>query len=199
MAAPTYTPGTVGNVLNAVPIAAGKNAAALVDLSTVLGGALDCSMATGAPPPTAATTFAAYRVHAAGAAGNTNLSAGVTAGATAIGVNSAAGIGKGQKIAIVTAAGLVGEAVTVASVSGTALTLSAGTTGAYSAGDLVFLIEQTASGGTVAPGSSWAANTTYGTSIYPPSAWVWIVQASNGDATNSVTVTVTLDKNPAFS
>ena len=55
MAAPTYSAGTLGNVLNGVALAAGgtKNAAALVDLSTVLGGALHCQMTTGATAPTA--------------------------------------------------------------------------------------------------------------------------------------------------
>jgi len=202
MAAPTYSAGTVGNVLNGVTLAAGgtKNAAALVDLSTVLGGALHCQMATGSTPPTAATTFRCLRVYAATVtAPNATLSSAVVAGATSITVSSAAGITRGQVIAIVTAAGLVGEIVTVTSIAGNTLTLAAGTINAYSSGDLVFLIEQAASGGTVAPGSSWAANTTYSTSIYPPSAWLWIVQATNNDTAQAVTVSVTLDKNPAFS
>jgi hypothetical protein len=201
MAAPTYSAGTVGNVLGGVTLAAGgtKNAAALVDLSTALGGALHCQMTTGATPPTAATTFRCFRVYAATAAApNTTLSGAAAAGATSIAVGSAAGIAKGQAIAIVTAAGLVGEIVTVSSIAGTTLTLSAATINAYSAGDLVFLIEQAASGGTVAPGVSWTANTTYSTSIYPPPAWLWIVQAVNTDTAQAVTVSVTLDKNPSF-
>ncbi len=88
--------------------------------------------------------------------------------------------------------------MTVTNVSGTTLTVLP-TINAYSTNDLVFLIEQTASGGAVAPGSSWAANTEYSTTIYPPSAWLWIIAAKNGDSTNSVTVTVNLDTNPAFS
>lgn len=202
MAAPTYSAGTPGNVINGVSLASGgtKNAAALVDLSTVLGGALNCQFTTGATGPTAATTFRAYRAIAATAAGNTTLSAGAAAGATSLSVGSATGINKGQQIAVVTAAGLVGEVVTVSSISGTTLTLAAATINPYSTGDLVFLIEQTASGGTVAPatGSSWAANTTYGTSIYPPSAWLWVIQAVNADTAQAVTVSVTLDRNPAF-
>jgi hypothetical protein len=198
MAAPTYAAGTPGNALNNVALAAGKNAAALVDLSTVVGGALHCKMTTGGTAPTAATSFYCYRVHGATAAGNTTLTAGAAGGPTSLSVGSVAGISSGQKVAIVTAAGLVGEVVTVTSVSGTTLTLGSGTINAYSAGDLVFLIEQTASGSTVSPGSSWSANTTYSTSIYPPAAWVWIVQAVNGDAAQPVTVAITLDKNPAF-
>jgi hypothetical protein len=201
MAAPTYSAGALGNVINNVPLGAGgqKNAAALVDLSTVLGGALHCQMTTGSTAPTAATTFRCFRAYASTAAApSTTLSAGASGGATSLSVNSASGINKGQQIAIVTAAGLVGEIVTVSSISGQTLTLSAGTINSYSTGDLVFLIEQTASGGTVAPGSSWAANTTYSTTIYPPSAWLWIVQALNADTAQAVNVSVTLDKNPSF-
>jgi hypothetical protein len=201
MAAPTYSAGTPGNVINGVSLAAGgsKNSAALVDLSTVLGGALHCQMTTGSTAPTAATTFRCFRAYASTAASpSTTLSAGASAGATSLSVNSASGINKGQQIAIITAAGLVGEIVTVSSISGTTLTLSAGMINNYSTNDLVFLIEQTASGGTVAPGSSWAANTTYSTTIYPPSAWLWIVQAINADTAQAVVVSVTLDKNPTF-
>lgn len=201
MAAPSYSAGTIGNVINGVSLASGasKNAAALVDLSTVLGGALHCQMSTGATAPTAATTFRCFRVYAATAtAPSTTLAGAVTIGATSVSVGSAAGINKGQQIAILTAAGLVGEIVTVSSVSGTTLTLAAGTINGYSANDLVFLIEQSATGGTVAPGSSWAANTTYSTSIYPPSAWLWVVQATNADTAQAVSVSVTLDRNPSF-
>jgi len=198
MAAPTYAAGTPGNVLNNATLAAGKNAAALVDLSTAVGGALNCKMTTGSTAPTAATSFYCNRVYGATAAGNTTLAAAASAGATSLAVGSADGIASGQRVAFVTAAGLVGEVVTVSSISGTTLTLGSGTINAYSAGDLVFLIEQTASGGSVSPGSSWSASTTYSTSIYPPAAWVWIVQAVNGDSAQAVTISVTLDKNPAF-
>jgi hypothetical protein len=201
MAAPTYSAGTPGNVFNNVPLAAGgsKNVAALVDLTTVVGGALHCKMLTGATPPTQATTFRCFRVYAATAAApSAMLSGTATAGTTSLPVNSSAGVSSGQQIAIVTAAGLVGEIVTVTSVSGTTLTLSAGTINAYSTGDLVFLVEQTASGGTIAPGGSWVANAVYSTSIYPPAAWLWIVQAVNADTAQSVTVSATVDKNPSF-
>ncbi len=200
MAAPTYAAGTPGNVISSLPLAAGgsKNAAALVDLSTVLGGALHCKMTTGGTPPTAATTFSCYRVYGATSAGNTTLSAGAAVGSTSLSVGSSAGISAGQKVALLTAAGLIGEVITVSSVAGTTLTLVAGTIDAYSAGDLVFLIEQTASGGTITPGSSWAANASYSTSIYPPAAWVWVVQAVNADTAQPVTVSVTVDRNPSF-
>jgi hypothetical protein len=156
-------------------------------------------MATGATAPTAPTTFRCFRVYAATATTpNATLSGAVSAGATSISVSSAAGISKGQQIAIVTAAGLVGEIVTVSAVSGTTLTLSAGTINGYSSGDLVLLVEQAASGGTVSPGSSWTANAVYSTSIYPPSAWLWVLQAVNTDTAQAVTVSATLDKNPSF-
>ena len=198
MAAPTYSAGTLGNVINAISVAHGANSAALVDLSTVLGGALLCKVLTGSPAITAAVTFGCYRVTGATATGNTSLLAGATAGATSLSVKSASGIGKNAVIAVVKATGLVGELVTVSNVNGTTLAVSA-IANAYSANDPVFLIEQTASGGTVAPGSPWVANTEYSTTIYPPAAWLWIVAARNTDATSAATVTITLDKNPAFS
>lgn len=198
MAAPTYSAGTPGNVLS-LGLAAGKNAAALVDLSTVLGGALHCKLTTGAAPPTAPTTFAMDRVSAATAtAPNTTLSAASAVGSTSLSVGSIAGINSGQKVALLAATTGIGEIITVASASGTTLTLSGGTINAYSAGDSVFHVEQTASGGSVAPGYSWTSNTTYSTSIYPPAAWVWVVEVANADTSQAVAVSVTLDKNPAF-
>ncbi len=198
MAAPTYSAGSYGGVINALSVAHGANTAALVDLSTKVGGALLCKILTGSSAITAAVTFGLYRVTAATASGNTTLSAGPSSGATSISVTSATGISKNCVIAVVTASGLVGELVTVSNISGTTLTVSA-LINSYSTNDLVFLIEQTASGGTVAPGSSWAASTEYSTTIYPPAAWLWIIAAKNGDATNAATVTVNLDTNPAFS
>ena len=198
MAAPTYAAGTPGNVLSQ-GLPAGKNAAALVDLSTVLGGALHCKMTTGATAPSAATTFTLNRVSAAAAtAPNTTLSAAAAAGSTSLSVGSILGIAAGQKVALLAAATGIGEVVTVASASGTTLTLSGGTIGGYAAGDSIFHIEQTASGGSVAPGYSWSAGTTYSTSIYPPAAWVWVIYVSNADTAQPVNVSVTLDKNPTF-
>jgi hypothetical protein len=198
MAAPTYSAGSLGNVINAVNVVKGGNSAALVDLSTVLGGALLCKILTGAAPITVPFTFGCYRVTGATAAGKTTLTAAAVVGASSLTVASASGIGKSAVIAVVKAATLLGELVTVTNVNGTTLTVSP-LINAYSINDLVFLIEQTPSGGVVAPGSSWVANTEYSTTIYPPAAWLWIVAAKNGDATNAVTVTVTLDKNPTFS
>jgi len=198
MAAPTYSAGSYGGVINAVSVAHGANTAALVDLSTKLGGALLCKILTGGTAITAAVTFSCYRVTAATASGYTTLASGASAGATSLSVNSATGISKNCIIAVVAASGLVGELVTVSNVSGTTLTVTA-TINAYLTSDLVFLIEQTASGGTVAPGTSWAINTEYSTTIYPPAAWLWIIAAKNTDGAQAATVTVNLDSNPAFS
>jgi len=197
MATPTYSAGTYGGVINAVSVAHGANSAALVDLSTKLGGALLCKILTASSAITAATTFSLYRVTAATASGNTTLSGNASAGATSLGLNSATGISKNCIIAVVTASGVVGEIVTVTNVSGTTLTVSA-TINAYSTNDLVFVIEQMPTA-TVAPGSSWVANTEYSQSIYPPAAFLWIIAAKNTDTTNAVTVTINLDTNPAFS
>lgn len=198
MPSPTYSPGTLGNVLNGASLAAGKNAAALVDLIGNIGAGLDCQFTTGATAITAPVTFACYRAKATTAAGNTTISGTVTAGSTSASVASAAGIGKGQLVALIAASTGVGEIVTVSSVAGTTLTLAAGTTNAYAASDKVFLVEQAPSGGSAAPGTSWAANTTYGTSIYPPSDFVWVLQAKNTDSGQAVTISATLDKQPAF-
>jgi hypothetical protein len=197
MPAPTYTAGTLGNVINGVSIAAGKNTAAAVDLSTSIGGSLLCKIQTASSTVTAGTTFSAYRVSGATIAGNTTLAAAATAGATSLSVSSATGIGKITTIALVTASGLVGEIASVTNVSGTTLTVNA-LINSYSTNDLVFLIEQSPSGGLVVPGTSWAANTEYSTSLYPQPPAVWIIAAKNGDATNSVTVTITLDKTPTI-
>jgi hypothetical protein len=197
MAAPTYSAGSYGCVINAVSVTHGSNTAALVDLSTKLGGALLCKILTAATAITTATTFSLYRITCATASGNTTLSGNASAGATSLTVNSATGISKNCIIAVVTAGGLVGEIVTVSNVSGTTLTVTA-TINAYSTNDLVFLIEQTATA-TCAPGGSWAANTEYSQSLYPPAAFLWIIAAKNADSTQSVTVTVNLDTNPAFS
>ena len=54
MATYQYTAGTPGGLLPAQSLAAGgtKNAAALVDLSTAVGGAVNCKLATGGTAPT---------------------------------------------------------------------------------------------------------------------------------------------------
>lgn len=197
MATLTYTAGSLGNVVPATAVALGKNIAALVDLSTVVQGKILCKFLAGTTPPTAQTTFSAYAVSGATASGNTTLSAGPSIGATSISVASASGIGKNTVIAVVALATGIGELVTVSNVSGTTLTVGA-LTNAYLTSDLVFLIEQTPSGGSIAPGIGWAASTEYSSTLYPGTGSLYIVAAKNTDAGQPVTVTMTLDKNASF-
>lgn len=195
MPAPTFSVAQ-GNSLSGVSLAAGKNAALLVDASTVIQALVWCLMETGATPPTVGTTFAMRRVIGAKATGNTTLSSGPSAAATSISVGSATGITKGRLIALIAAATGIGEVVTVSAISGTTLTVSA-LENSYLTSDLVFLIEDVPSGGTAAPGSSWVANTAYDTTLYPPIG-VWILHALNGDATNAITVSTTTDTIPTI-
>jgi len=200
MAAPTYSAGTYGNVINGVSVAHSTNIAALVDLTTKLGGALLCKILTAATAITAPVTFSCYRITAALAGTpNTTLTSGYSAGVTSIAVASVTGISKNSKIFLWSpgASPPVGEIVTVSNIASLVLTVNA-TVNAYSSADYVFLIEQTPTGGVVAPGSSWVAATEYSASIYPPPAWLWCVQASNGDGAQPATVTINLDTNPAF-
>ncbi len=198
MAAPTYSQGTYGGIINAVSVAHGTNIAALIDLTLKLGGALLCKFLTGSSAITAALNFKLYRVTCALAGTpNTTLTSGYSAGATSIAVASVTGVSKNCIIMLSPAAGGLGEIVTVSNISALTLTVSA-TVNAYSSGDYVFLLEQTSTI-SIAPGSSWAASTEYSQSIYPPAAWLWCLQAQNTDSTNAVTVTANLDTNPAFS
>jgi hypothetical protein len=191
MAAPTYTLGT--NALNSVSLAPGKNTAALVDLSTVIQGLVWVMFETGTSTPGGGVTFSLRRVIGATAAGNTTLSSGVSAAATSISVGSATNITKGRLIALIAAATGVGEIVTVSTVSGTTITINA-TVNSYLTNDLVFLVEDFASGGSITPSlnGAWSANTPYDTTLYPPIG-VWILHAVNGD-TQTDTVTVLVDK-----
>ena len=128
--------------------------------------------------------------------GNTTLSSGASAAATSISVGSTTNIQKGTSLAIVSASTKAGEVVVVSAISGTTLTISA-LENAYSSGALVFIIEDTASGGVVTPGTSWTTNASYSTTLYPPIG-VWALQALNGDATYAVTVTVLTDTVPTI-
>lgn len=192
MAAPTYSTGT--NLLNGVSLAAGKNAACLFDLSTVIQGLVWVMMQTGSSVTSmTGVTFALRRVIGAKATGNTTLSSGVSSGATSITVGSATNIVKGRMIALIAAATGVGEIVTVSGVSGTTITVSA-TENAYALNDLVFLVEDIASGGSIVPSTSgtWAVNTSYDTTLYPPIG-VWILHVS-GDSAQTTTITALADE-----
>jgi hypothetical protein len=197
MAAPTYQAGTLGNGINAVSLASGKSIACVWDCTTVLASAATCKILAGATAITTATTFSIYRCPGQSAsAPQTTLSAGPSSGATSISVTSATGISKNCIIGIIPAAGGVGEIATVSTVSGTTVTVAALTNG-YSTGDYVFLIDQTATV-TASPGTSWVANTEYSQSIYSPANMLYLIGVKNADASYSVVVTVTIDKNPAF-
>ncbi len=182
MAAPTYSIGT--NILNGLSLAAGKNAAALIDLSTVIQGLVWVQVETGTTAPTVGTSFSLRRVIGAKATGNTTItnSGGIASGATSMTVGSATNITKNRSIALISASTLVGEIVNVSAISGTILTISA-TENAYNQSDLVFLVEYAGSGGTIVPSNSgtWSASTSYDTTLYPPIG-VWILHAINGDA-----------------
>lgn len=198
MAAPTYSAGTIGNVLNGVSLGPGHNAAALIDLSTKVGGKTYAEMMTGTTAPTAATTFSMRATYAATpTVPNTSLAAAATAGATTLSVGSIAGMAAGQLLALIPSGG-PGEVVTVASTSGTTVTIGTATQAAYAVGTAVFLVEASPSGGLLAPGQNWAPNSTYGTSMYPPAAFLWVLHVVNGDTVATVNVSATTDTNPTF-
>jgi hypothetical protein len=200
MAAPTYSVNQ-GPGLSALSLAANKNAALLVDFSTVIQGYTWVQMESGASSVTAGTgtSFTFRRVIGAKATGNTTIYSGISAGATSVTVGSAANITTGRLIALIAASTGIGEIVTVSSISGTTLTLLAATEKAYLASDLVFLVEDTASGGSIIPSNSgtWAANTAYDTTLYPPIG-VWILHVVNTDSTNASTVTTINDTVPTL-
>jgi hypothetical protein len=197
-----YNPATYGSsLINQVSVAHGANTAAIVDMTAKTAGILLCQLVTASSAITVATTFSLYRLSGQTASSPiTTLSAGPSSGATSISVVSATYIPTKCTILLIPAAGGAGELVTVTNVSGTTLTVNA-LINAYSSGAYVFVMEQTATGGTIAPSSStgtWAATTEYSASIYPPSfvqgaGALWAIVASNGDASNSVTITVNLD------
>jgi hypothetical protein len=197
MASPTYSAGS--SVLTAASLAAGKNAAALIDLSTVVQGLVWCQLETGTAP-TVGTTFALRRAIGATSTGKTTLSSGASSAATSIVVASATNIQKGSVLAILTASGKVGEIVTVTTsyTSGTTIPISA-LINTYSTSDLVFLVEGTPSGGSIVPSSAgtWAANSSYDATLYPPIG-VWVLSVANGDGTQTVGVTILTDTVPTI-
>lgn len=198
MPAPTYNVNQ-NYPLSAVSIAAGKNAAALVDLSTVIQGEVWCQMLSGATPPTAGTTFSLRRVIGAKATGNALLSGTNSSGQTTVNVQTAipSNLTKGHLIALISASTGVGEVCTVTNITSLALTVSAVLENSYANNDLLFLIEQTASGGSVTPGSSWSANSSYDTTLYPPIG-IFILHALNTDGSVAVTVSSVVDTVPSI-
>jgi hypothetical protein len=195
MASPTFSPGSVGNLIASITLAPSKTVAAFLDLSTCVEGRVTCELVVGSTAPTAPTTFGAYPVYAP----PTTLTGSVSTGATSLAVATAAGIHPGQKICLQQASGsLLGEIVSVSAISGTTLTVSA-TINSYSTSDDVYLITQTPTFA-VTPGptqGNFSATTDYSTTMaLGPGQWV--VSPSNGDATATVTAIVSVNKTPGF-
>jgi hypothetical protein len=196
-----YVASTYGSsLINGVSVAAGKNVATIVDLTAKTAAMLLCKILVGGTAPTIATTFNLYRLPSQvnGSSPITTITTGVSIGATGITLSSMTGITGKCVLLLINQSTGVGELVTVTSISGAPTISCAALTNAYTTGAYVFVMEQTASGGSVQPGSSWVANTEYSTSIYPPSfvqgaGGLWAIVATNGDSTNAVTVNCNMD------
>jgi hypothetical protein len=200
MAAPVYSAGTPGNLINGVTVTHGAAAiAAFLDLSASIEGQLTCEIITGSSAPTSITTVSAYKAYAAGASAPITFSASATAGSTSLSVSSKTGLSVGQTVCLQQASGSkLGELSKITAISGSSspYTLSVGATiNSYSSSDNVYLMAQTASF-VVSPASSTGAygtNTDYSAELFlGPSQW--IIAALNGDALNNVTANVTVDK-----
>lgn len=205
MPSPQMTVGAYGNLIDGISVAAGATIGAyLPNSGTDIETQLSAEFTTGTTAPAASIIFSAYKVSggtgtSASAAAETTLSASASAGASSLSVTAATGINNvAQLVALQNASSpYKGEVVQVASVSGTTVTLKSGTTtiNAYSSGDYVYLIDQTAAFA-VAPGSSWAASTEYSGDLFLPTAR-WFVAADNTSA-QSVTVYATYDRITAY-
>ena len=200
----SYVASTYGSsLINQVSVAAGKNAAAIVDLTTKTAGFLLCKILCGSSPPTVATTFSLYHLpsQAGIASPITTVTSSVSAAATSFSVGSATGISTKCTLIMVNPATGLGELVTVTGVSGTTLTVNAlinnytsATGGVYAN---IFVMEQSTTY-PLQPGTSWAASTEYSATMYVPgfalsAGALFAVVALNGDATYAVTVTCNLD------
>jgi hypothetical protein len=197
MPSPVYFAGTPGNLINGLTVAHGTTVAAFLDLSTSIEGQVSCEMTTGGSALSGGTTFSAYKVY--GNATPITLSSAASSGATSLSVSSATGIHVGQKVLLQqSSGGKLGEIATVSAVNSTTLTVSA-TANGYSVGDGVYLIEQTATYSTVPSSSSgsWLPSTDYSLPLFLGTGQ-WCITAGNGDTTNSVTVTVSVDKITAY-
>jgi hypothetical protein len=197
MPSPVYSAGASGNLINGVSVAKSATIAAFLDLSTCIEGQVSCEMTTGGTAPTAGTVFSAYKVYGNSAA-NT-FSASATAGSTSLSISSSAGLHNGQKILLQQATSTkLGELVTInGTISGTgpyAVPVTA-TINGYSVGDAVYLIDQIAT--SVATPSSlsgtWTATTDYSSALFLGTSQ-WAIAANNSDTSQTVTVTVSVDK-----
>jgi hypothetical protein len=200
MPSPVYSAATTpGNVFSVNPLAAGKNAAAFLDISTCIEGQVTCELVT-ASQPGAATTFGAYKAYAAGASAPITLSGSVSG--TTVPVNASPTLGylhPNQVFAIVNQSSKVGELVTLSmATSGTgaqSLTITVATVGTYNSGDLIYPIAQTPSF-VVTPANPstglWAASADYSAELFLGPAQ-WIIAATNGSAV-TVGVAATCDR-----
>lgn len=221
MPSPTFTPGTVGNVINAVSVPKGATIAAFLPCSTDISAYVDCQVITGGTAPTAGTAFSAYR--AIDCAATTpfapmTLSAAVTAGTASTSLSVAdvvsgahGGLHPTQMIALVKAGAAPqnGEIVAVgtAGVSGsgpftvpvTGGGANGGTLNSYASGDYVFLIGQraVASATPSGPAATWAANSYYSAPLELGSGQ-YVLAASNADAAQAVTASATADLVPSY-
>ncbi len=120
MAAPVYSAGTPGNLINGVTVTHGAAAiAAFLDLSTSIEGQLTCEVITGSNAPTSISTVSAYKAYAAGASAPITFSAPATAGATSLSVSSKTGLSVGQTVCLQQASGSkLGELSKITAISG---------------------------------------------------------------------------------
>ncbi len=205
MAAPVYSAGTPGNLINDVTVAHGATIAAFLDLSTTIEGQLTCETIVGASVPTGVTTFSVYKAYAAGSSASITLQAAATGGTTtSLSVSSKTGLSVGQRICLQQAGGSkLGELATISSVSGSStpytVVVSSAVINSYSSGDNVYLMAQAATF-SAAPQSStgtYVASSDYSLAIFLGPGQ-WIVAAGNADSSVSVTANVTYDRITSF-
>lgn len=203
MAAPVYSAGTPGNLINDVSVIHGTTAAAFLDLSSSIEGQLTCETIVGASAPSIITTFSAYKAYAAGSSAPVTFNASASAGATSLSVNSKTGLSVGQNICLQQAnSPKSGEMTKITAISGSSSPYTLNVTSiinSYSTGDNVYLMAQTASfvaapsnsSGAYATNSDWSSEFFLGTGQ-------WVIAAFNGDATYNVIANVTVDKITSF-
>jgi hypothetical protein len=201
MPSPVYSAGAPGNLINGVSVAKGSTIAAFLDLSNIFEGQVTCEMTTGGTAPTAGTTFSVYKVY--GNSSANTISSASAAGATSITVSGSAGLHVGQKVALQQASGSkLGELVTISGAitgSGPYTMPVTALVNSYSSGDAVYLVGQTATAVVTpsSPSGTWAASTDYSGAMFLGTGQ-WAIAGNNGDGTQTVTVTVSVDKITAY-
>jgi hypothetical protein len=209
MAAPVYSAGTPGNLINGVSVVHGAAAvAAYLDLSTTIEGQVTCEVVTPSTAPTTPTVFSVYKAYAAGTPAPIQFTASAASGATTISVGSKAGLSSstGGQTVLLQKAGTppqLGELAKVTAVSGSSspytLTLSSGIINGYSIGDGLYTMAQTPTF-MIMPSNisaTYTNSTDYSAEIFlGPGQWV--VAALNSDASYNVTANVTVDKVTSF-